>query len=58
VANATAELIWVQSLLAELGVKLNQTSCLWCDNLRANHLLANHIEIDMLLSTNGLTLIK
>jgi hypothetical protein len=54
VANATAEMIWMQSLLAELGVRLTQTPCLWCDNLGATYLSANpvfharakHIEID------------
>jgi histone deacetylase 1/2 len=54
VANATAEMIWVQSLLKELGVKLRQTPVLWCDNLGATYLSANpvfharakHIEID------------
>jgi histone deacetylase 1/2 len=54
VANATAEVIWVQSLLAELGIKLAKLPCLWCDNLGATYLSANpvfharakHIEID------------
>lgn len=53
-ANATAEVIWVQSLLEELGVKARQPPCLWCDNLGATYLSANpvfharakHIEID------------
>jgi histone deacetylase 1/2 len=53
-ANATAEIIWVESLLKELGVKRKQTSCLWCDNMGATYLSANpvfhartkHIEID------------
>jgi histone deacetylase 1/2 len=54
VANATAELIWVEALLHELGVTLREKPCLWCDNLGATYLSANpvfhartkHIEID------------
>ena len=53
-ANATAEVIWVQSLLGELGVFQSRVSCLWCDNLGATYLSVNplfhartkHIEID------------
>ena len=53
-ANATAEIIWLESLLEELGVKQHRISCLWCDNLGATYLTANpvfhartkHIEID------------
>lgn len=53
-ANATAELIWVEALLQELGVRIAQIPCLWCDNLGATYLSANpvfharakHIEID------------
>jgi hypothetical protein len=40
-ANATAELIWVETLLGELGVMMNEMSCIWCDNLRATYLYAN-----------------
>jgi hypothetical protein len=53
-ANATAELIWLQSLLDELGVRRPKAARLWCDNLGATYLFANpifhartkHIEID------------
>jgi histone deacetylase 1/2 len=53
-ANATAEMIWIEALLAELGVKLKEKPSLWCDNLGATYLSANpifhartkHIEID------------
>jgi histone deacetylase 1/2 len=34
-ANATAELIWVQSLLQELGIKQDRPLVLWCDNIGA-----------------------
>jgi hypothetical protein len=53
-ANATAEVIWTQSILGELGVVLPRTPCLWCDNLGATYMSANprvhgrtkHIEVD------------
>jgi histone deacetylase 1/2 len=53
-ANATAELMWVQKLLAELHVPHPPAARLWCDNLGAKYLSANpvfhartkHIEID------------
>jgi hypothetical protein len=54
-AKATTEVIWVQSVLAELGINLPRSLCLWCDNLGATYMTANsrfhgrtkHIEIDI-----------
>ncbi|XP_059070464.1 uncharacterized mitochondrial protein AtMg00810-like [Cryptomeria japonica] len=54
VAIATAELIWIQSLLSELRYSPTTPPILWCDNLGATYLMANpvfhartkHIEID------------
>ena len=53
-ANATAEIIWVQSMLKELGIRQSQAPRIWCANLGATYLAANpvfhartkHIEID------------
>jgi len=53
-ADVAAEVVWVQSLLRELGLSLTSTPVLWCDNLGATYLCANpvfhartkHVEID------------
>jgi histone deacetylase 1/2 len=53
-ANGTAEVIWIQSLLRELNVPQPRAPVLWCDNLGATYLTANpmfhartkHIEVD------------
>ena len=53
-ANGTAEAIWVQSILKELGLCLPRPPVLWCENLGATYLTANpvfhartkHIEVD------------
>ena len=43
VVNATAELIWVQSLLRELGVSQEQPRVLWCDNIGVSYLSSNPV---------------
>jgi hypothetical protein len=43
VANATSKIIWVQSLLKELGVRVTEIPCIWCDNLGATYLSANPV---------------
>jgi hypothetical protein len=53
-ANATVEIIWVQSVLQELGIRQTTKALLWCDNLGATYLSANpmfqarikHVKID------------
>ena len=53
-ANAAAELMWIQKLLSELKVSHQPVARLWCDNIGARYLSANpvfhartkHIEID------------
>jgi histone deacetylase 1/2 len=54
VANATAEIMWVQTLLKAIGVSSPRMARLWCDNMGAKYLSANpvfhartkHIEVD------------
>ncbi|XP_019181389.1 PREDICTED: uncharacterized protein LOC109176413 [Ipomoea nil] len=53
-ADVSAEVTWVVSLLRELGMHTGKPSTLWCDNLGATYLCANpvfhagtkHVEID------------
>ena len=53
-ANATAELMWIQSILKELNIPCPPTARIWCDNIGATYLAANpvfhgrvkHVEID------------
>jgi histone deacetylase 1/2 len=53
-ADAIAEMMWVQKLLTELKVQHPPTARLWCDNIGATYWTANpvfhartkHIEID------------
>lgn len=54
-ANATAEIIWLQSLMTELRIGPTATPVLWCDNLSTIALSANpvlhsrtkHFELDL-----------
>ena len=60
-ANATAEIIWTQSVLREIGIPQPRIACLWCDNLGATYLSANpvfhartkHIEVISILFERG-----
>ena len=68
IASATTDLVWVQNLLTEIDIKLQQTPpLLWCDNQGAQALANNpvyhsrtkHIPIDIhfvryLVTTNKL----
>jgi hypothetical protein len=54
IADATVEIMWVQTLLKELNIFSSKAAMLWCDNLEAKYLSANpvfydrtnHIEVD------------
>lgn len=43
IANATVELIWLQTLLRELQFPLFHPPILWCDNLGATYLTSNSV---------------
>jgi hypothetical protein len=53
-ASTTAEIIWIPSVLKELGINQPVAPMLWCDNLGATYLSANpmfharieHVEVD------------
>jgi hypothetical protein len=42
-ANATAEMMWIQRLLTELGISHSPVARLWCDNIGAKYLSTNLI---------------
>ena len=54
-ASAATDILWLQSLFAEIGIIVAQMPILWCDNLGAGSLASNpvchartkHIEIDI-----------
>jgi hypothetical protein len=43
VANTAAKLLWIQSLLRDLGLKLSSPPKLWCDNICATYLSVNFV---------------
>lgn len=43
VADATAEIMWIQILLREIGVKSPLAAKIWCDNIGAKYLSANPV---------------
>jgi len=55
VAQGVTEILWLKSLLSELGYPCTQTLVLWCDNLVTKSMVENpifhsrtkHIEIDV-----------
>jgi hypothetical protein len=42
-ANATAELMWVETLLKELRIHGPPTARIWCDNIGATYLIVNSV---------------
>jgi hypothetical protein len=42
-ANATTEIMWLQTLLVELGIPHRSTTSLWCDNIGATYLSASPV---------------
>lgn len=43
VADTATDLVWIKSLLQELGVKLTSQPVICCDNVGATYLCANHV---------------
>ncbi|GMI73156.1 cysteine-rich RLK (RECEPTOR-like protein kinase) 8 [Hibiscus trionum] len=54
-ADSAAEVIWINALLKEIGIKLEQVPTIWCDNKSAIALTANpvyharskHVDLDI-----------
>jgi hypothetical protein len=53
-SNTTVEVMWIQSLLHDIGIPSLRTAVIWCDNIGVTYLAANpimfgrtkHIEVD------------
>lgn len=43
VADTTAEVMWIQTLLYEIGIPAPKAAKLWCDNIGAKYLSANPV---------------
>ena len=44
VADTTAELLWVVSVLKDLGVQLSDCPKIWCDNTSVVVVSSNHVQ--------------
>jgi hypothetical protein len=43
VANATVEVMWIQTLLLEIGISCPKQAKMWCDNLGAKYMASNPV---------------
>ena len=43
-AHTSADIIWVQQLLSELGISQSRTPIIWCDNINVSALASNPIH--------------
>lgn len=43
VASTSTEMMWVQNLLTEMGIRLTSTPVIYCDNLSATYLSVNPV---------------
>ena len=54
IANATAELMWIQSLLKELKISCPPKASIWCDNIGATYLSCTVTPIGVVVTPGGM----